>query len=97
MIALIALVLVCAVWGSTFLIVQRAVSRMPVMDFLAVRFIVAVAVMFALRPNCLRGMTRLGYFRAGILAYYSDWATLLKPTAYVTLPPLSPDLLPACT
>jgi drug/metabolite transporter (DMT)-like permease len=37
------------------------------MDFLAVRFIVAVAVMFALRPNCLRGMTRLGYFRAGIL------------------------------
>jgi drug/metabolite transporter (DMT)-like permease len=64
---MIALVLVCVVWGSTFLIVQRAVSRMPVMDFLAVRFIVAVAVMFALRPNCLRGMTRLGYFRAGIL------------------------------
>jgi drug/metabolite transporter (DMT)-like permease len=66
-IALIALVMVCAVWGSTFLIVQRAVSRMPVMDFLAVRFIVAAAVMFALRPNCLRGMTRLGYYRAVIL------------------------------
>jgi ABC-type glutathione transport system ATPase component len=53
-IASIALVAVCAVWGSTFLIVQNAVSRMPVMDFLAVRFTVATVVMFALRPTCLR-------------------------------------------
>jgi len=39
------------------------VSRMPVMDFLAVRFTVAVAVMFALRPTCLRGMTPQGLRR----------------------------------
>jgi drug/metabolite transporter (DMT)-like permease len=63
-IALIALVLVCVVWGSTFLIVQQAVESMPVMDFLAVRFTVATVVMFALRPACLRGMTRLGMLRA---------------------------------
>ena len=63
-IALIALVLVCVVWGSTFLVVQRAVERMPVMDFLAVRFAVASVVMFALRPTCLRGMTPLGLARA---------------------------------
>jgi drug/metabolite transporter (DMT)-like permease len=62
-IASMALVAVCAVWGSTFLIVQNAVSRMPVMDFLAVRFTVAVAVMFALRPTCLRGMTLQGLRR----------------------------------
>jgi drug/metabolite transporter (DMT)-like permease len=62
-IASMALVAVCAVWGSTFLIVQNAVSRMPVMDFLAVRFTVAVAVMFALRPTCLRGMTPQGLRR----------------------------------
>ena len=61
--ASLALVAVCAVWGSTFLIVQNAVSRMPVMDFLAVRFTVAVAVMFALRPTCLRGMTPQGLRR----------------------------------
>ncbi len=63
-IASIALVAVCAVWGSTFLIVQNAVARMPVLDFLAVRFTVAVAVMFALRPTCLRGMTAQGWRRA---------------------------------
>ena len=62
-IASIALVAVCAVWGSTFLIVQNAVSRMPVMDFLAVRFTVATLVMFALRPTCLRGMTMQGLRR----------------------------------
>ncbi|MGA9695593.1 MAG: DMT family transporter [Dehalococcoidales bacterium] len=62
-IASIALVAVCAVWGSTFLIVQNAVSRMPVMDFLAVRFTVATVVMFALRPTCLRRMTLQGLQR----------------------------------
>jgi drug/metabolite transporter (DMT)-like permease len=61
--ASIALVAVCAVWGSTFLIVQNAVSRMAVMDFLAVRFTVAVVVMFVLRPTCLRGMTPQGLRR----------------------------------
>jgi drug/metabolite transporter (DMT)-like permease len=52
--ALTALVLVTAVWGSTFLVVQNAISRMPVMDFLAVRFTVATLVMITLRPRCLR-------------------------------------------
>ena len=56
-IALIALVVVCAAWGSTFLIVQNAVTQMPVMSFLAVRFAIAALVMFVLRPTCLRGMT----------------------------------------
>jgi drug/metabolite transporter (DMT)-like permease len=63
-IALIALVGVCAAWGSTFLIVQKAIGRMPVMDFLAIRFTVAAMVMIALRPTCLRGMTVLGLWRA---------------------------------
>jgi drug/metabolite transporter (DMT)-like permease len=63
-IALMALVGVYAAWGSTFLIVQKAIGRMPVMDFLAIRFTVAAMVMIALRPTCLRGMTLLGLWRA---------------------------------
>ena len=58
--ALAALVAVTAIWGSTFIVVQNAVSQMPVMDFLGVRFTVAAIVMFAFRPTCLRGMTRQG-------------------------------------
>lgn len=54
------LVVVTAIWGATFPLVKDAVSRMPVTDFLAVRFLLAAAVMVALRP---RSPTRLG--RAG--------------------------------
>jgi drug/metabolite transporter (DMT)-like permease len=57
-IALVALVAVTAVWGSTFLVVQDAIARMPVMDFLAWRFLVASVVMIVLRPTCLRNLTR---------------------------------------
>jgi len=54
--ALTALVAVTAVWGSTFIVVQNAISRMPVMDFLAVRFSVATLLMIILRPSCWRGI-----------------------------------------
>ena len=40
---------------------------MPVMDFLGIRFLLAALVMFVLRPNCLKGICRIGYFRAIIL------------------------------
>ncbi|RUL71488.1 DMT family transporter [Dyella choica] len=37
-----------AVWGSTFVLIKDVVGRMPVADFLAVRFTVAAAAMFVL-------------------------------------------------
>lgn len=51
--AVFSLILVTAVWGMTFVMVKDAVERMPVMDFLAVRFVLATAVMIALRPRSL--------------------------------------------
>jgi drug/metabolite transporter (DMT)-like permease len=68
--ALTALVGVTAIWGSTFIVVQNAVSRMPVMDFLAVRFSLAAIVMFIVKPRCLSRINRRGLGRgvfAGIL------------------------------
>jgi drug/metabolite transporter (DMT)-like permease len=65
--ALIALTVVTAVWGSTFLVVRDAVSRMPVMDFIAIRFSAAALVMFAIRPNCLKGVTRKELMHAVVL------------------------------
>jgi drug/metabolite transporter (DMT)-like permease len=62
-VALVSLVGVTAVWGYTFLVVQDAVARMPVMDFLAWRFVVASVVMIVLRPTCLRNVTRLELLR----------------------------------
>jgi len=62
-IASLALVGVTAVWGYTFLAVQGAVASMPVMDFLAWRFLVATLAMIILRPTCLRNVTRLELLR----------------------------------
>ena len=65
--ALTALIAVTAIWGSTFIVVQDAVAQMPVMDFLGIRFTIAAIVMFALRPNCLSGMTRPRLIRSAVL------------------------------
>jgi len=51
--AIIALLGVTAVWGWTFLGVKDAVSAMPVMDFLAVRFSVAGLLLWVIRPVTL--------------------------------------------
>ena len=54
-----------AVWGSTFFLIKDVVARMPVADFLAVRFVLAALVMLALfgrqvlrlgRAQMLRGL-----------------------------------------
>lgn len=65
--AVTALFAVTAIWGSTFIVVQNAVSQMPVMDFLAIRFTMAAMVLFLLRPHCLKGMTRKGLVRSVLI------------------------------
>jgi drug/metabolite transporter (DMT)-like permease len=58
--ATILLVAATAVWGSTFVIVKDAVSRMPVMDFLAWRFSIAAIAIAAVRPRAVRRLDRRG-------------------------------------
>ncbi|MDQ1684481.1 MAG: hypothetical protein QOC82_1218 [Frankiaceae bacterium] len=65
-VALGALVLVCAIWGSTFVVVKDAVERMPVMDFLAWRFAIAALVMAALRPRAVAALSPVAR-RRGVL------------------------------
>jgi drug/metabolite transporter (DMT)-like permease len=65
--AITALIAVTAVWGWTFLIVKDAIARMPVMDFLAVRFSVAAIVMFLLRPQSLFHISRKMLWRGIVL------------------------------
>jgi drug/metabolite transporter (DMT)-like permease len=68
--AITALVGTTAIWGWTFLIVKDAIAKMPVMDFLAVRFTLAVMVMLAVRPTCLRHITRQGLWQGIILGFF---------------------------
>ena len=56
------LVAMTAVWGSTFVLIKDVVGRMRVVDFLAVRFVVAAVVMLVLfaRPVWRLGRAQLG-------------------------------------
>jgi drug/metabolite transporter (DMT)-like permease len=55
--AVVALVGVTAVWGSTFVVVKDAVERMAVMDFLAWRFVIAALAMLIVRPGAVLTLT----------------------------------------
>lgn len=61
-----ALLAVTAVWGSTFVTVKDATTRMPVMDFLAWRFGMATVAMLLLRPRSVAAVGSAGR-RAGLL------------------------------
>lgn len=56
--AVLALVAVTAVWGSTFPLSKDLLTRVPVADYLALRFLVAAAVIGLARPGALRRIDR---------------------------------------
>ncbi len=57
LLATLTLVAVTACWGSTFFLIKDLLERIPVLDFLAVRFAVATAAIMLLFP---RAVFRLG-------------------------------------
>lgn len=61
--AVILLVVVCAAWGSTFVVVKGAVTHLAVLDFLAWRFMLAAGLLIALRPRALVRLGRRGWAR----------------------------------
>jgi drug/metabolite transporter (DMT)-like permease len=62
----IALIGVAAIWGLTFSLVQDAIGHIPVMTFLAYRFIPAALIVGAISRKQLAKLSRLGW-RAGIV------------------------------
>lgn len=60
------LVAATAAWGATFVVVKYAVARMQVLDFLAWRFMIATAILVALRLRSIRAIDR-STLRRGLL------------------------------
>jgi len=97
-----------AVWGSTFVLIKDVVARMPVADFLAVRFAIAALVMLALfarpvwqlgRKQVMRGLLLGVVYGAGQLL--QTWGlSLIAPSVsgfatgmYVVFTPILAMLL----
>ena len=67
MLALLALVLVTAVWGVTFVQVKDAVELYPLFGFLAVRFAIASIVLAVPAAGRMRGLGRRGWIAGAAL------------------------------
>lgn len=55
--AVLALLAVTASWGSTFFLLKDVIERVPVPDFLALRFLVAFAAVAAVAPRAVARLT----------------------------------------
>jgi drug/metabolite transporter (DMT)-like permease len=82
--ALVGLLLVTASWGSTFFMLRGVVSRMPAADFLAVRFLLATAVVWVLAPKAVRTLSREDRRRAVVLGLVYGAAQLLQTVGLTT-------------
>jgi drug/metabolite transporter (DMT)-like permease len=88
--ALWSLVGVAAMWGISFVVMKPAIAQQPFMDFLAIRFTIATAIMFAIRPKvifALKGrMLVIGGTLGVILgfAYITQTLALDLTTAAIT-------------
>jgi len=76
LLATLGLIAMTAVWGSTFVLIKNVLTRMPVADFLAVRFAIAALAMLLLfgraawrlgAPQILRGLLLGTIFGCGQL------------------------------
>jgi drug/metabolite transporter (DMT)-like permease len=54
----VSLVVCSLLWGTTFVVVKNSLDHVSVFLFLAVRFMLAAALMAAFRPRALRRLGR---------------------------------------
>ena len=73
----LGLLFVTVAWGSSFVAMKPAMEKIPVYDFLAIRFTIAAALMILVRPQVLKA------FRGTTLVYGSILGAILA-FAYVT-------------
>lgn len=85
--ATLGLLAMTAVWGSTFVLIKDVLARMPVADFLAVRFLLAAAVMLALFARPVLRMGRRQIVRGLLLGLVYGAGQLLQTWGLALITP----------
>ncbi|MCW2777281.1 MAG: Threonine/homoserine efflux transporter RhtA [Frankiales bacterium] len=80
----LGLLAVTAAWGSTFFLLKDVVARVPVADFLALRFVVAAVAVTLLAPRAVGRLTRDERRRAVLLGLVYGVAQVLQTTGLQT-------------
>ncbi|WP_134767535.1 DMT family transporter [Nocardioides sp. 1609] len=78
LLATLALLVTAAVWGSTFVLIKDLLDRVPVLDFLAVRFLLAGVVMAMVAPRALGRLSPTSRRRAVLLGGVYGVAQILQ-------------------
>ncbi len=86
LLATLALLAMTACWGSTFFLIKDLLDRMPVLDFLAVRFAIASVALWALAPRSLRRLSRESLRHAVVLGLLYGVAQILQTTGLAHTP-----------
>ena len=73
-----ALLAMTACWGSTFFLIKDLLDRVPTLDFLAVRFAVAGAVMLLVAPRALARLSPIARRRSVVLGAVYGVAQILQ-------------------
>ncbi|QNN53121.1 DMT family transporter [Nocardioides mesophilus] len=80
LLATLALLSVTAAWGSTFFLTKDLVERVPVLDYLAVRFTIAALAVFVLAPRAVGRLSPGTRLSAVVLGALYGVAQILQTT-----------------
>ena len=86
LLATAALLGVTAVWGSTFFLIHDLLTRVPTLDFLAVRFAIASVTLVALAPRALGRLTAESRRQAAVLGCLYGVAQILQTAGLARTP-----------
>jgi drug/metabolite transporter (DMT)-like permease len=78
LLATLALLAVTATWGSTFFLIHDLLDRVPVLDFLAVRFAIATVTVVLLFPRALGRLSTRARWQAAALGVVYGVAQILQ-------------------
>jgi len=86
LLATLVLLAMTASWGSTFFLIKDLLDRVPTLDFLAVRFAIAGAVMALVAPRALRRLSAASRRRAVVLGGVYGVAQILQTAGLAHTP-----------
>jgi drug/metabolite transporter (DMT)-like permease len=78
LLATLALLSVTAMWGSTFFLIKDLLDRVPTLDFLAVRFAIAAALLVVVAPRALGRLSSESRRHALVLGLLYGVAQILQ-------------------
>ncbi len=86
LLASLALLAMTASWGSTFFLIRDLLERVPTLDFLAVRFLVAAAAMLLVAPRAVARLSPESRRHAVVLGGVYGVAQVLQTTGLAHTP-----------